>query len=72
MKETKNTPHLIHLFLMLIREYINICIRLESLKETDIGIQNHIKESPYGYSKFVKRLNTLIDYKLFHRITQIL
>ena len=46
--------------------------RLESLKETDTGIQNHIKESLYGYSKVVKRLNTLIDYKLFNRIAQIL
>ena len=46
--------------------------RLESLKETDTGIQNHIKESLYGESKFVKRLNTLIDYKLFYRIAQIL
>ena len=46
--------------------------RLESLKETDTGIQNHIKESLYGYSKVIKRLNTLIDYKLFNRIAQIL
>ena len=29
--------------------------RQESLKETDTGIQNHIKESLYGYSKVVKR-----------------
>ena len=34
--------------------------RLESLKETDTGIQNHIKESQYGYCK---RLNILIDNK---------
>ena len=46
--------------------------RLESLKQTDTGIQNHIKESLYGYTKVVKRLNTLIDYKLFTRIAQIL
>ena len=46
--------------------------RQESLKETDIGIQNHMKESLYGYSKVVKRLNTLIDYTLFNRIAQIL
>ena len=73
MKETKNVPHLIHLFLMLLIEYINIwCIVLESLKETETCIQNHIKESLYGYSKVVKRLNTLIDYKLFNRIAQIL
>ena len=73
MKETKNLPHLIHLFLMLLIEYINIrCIVLESLKETETCIQNHIKESLYGYSKVVKRLNTLIDYKLFNRIAQIL
>ena len=45
--------------------------RLEQLKETDTGIQNHIKESLYGYSKVVKRLNTLIDYKLFNRIAQL-
>ena len=44
--------------------------RLESLKETDTGIQNHIKESLYGYSKIDKRLNTLIDYKLFNRKAQ--
>ena len=73
MKDTKNAPHLIHLFLMLLIEYINIrCIVLESLKETETCIQNHIKESLYGYSKVVKRLNTLIDYKLFNRIAQIL
>ena len=30
--------------------------RLESLKETDTGIQNHIKESLYVYIKFVKWL----------------
>ena len=37
--------------------------RLESLKETDTGVQNHIKESLYGYSysKVVKRL---FDFKL--------
>ena len=29
--------------------------RKESLKETETGIQNHIKESLYGYSKVVKR-----------------
>ena len=32
--------------------------RLESLNETDVCIQIHIKESIYGYSKVVKRLNT--------------
>ena len=37
--------------------------RLDSLKETDTGIQNHIKESLYSYSKVAKILNTLIDYK---------
>ena len=58
---------------MLLIEYINIrCIVLESLKETETCIQNHIKESLYGYSKVVKRLNTLIDYKLLNRIAQIL
>ena len=46
--------------------------RLESLKETDTGIQNHIKESLYGNSKVDKRFNTLIDYTLFNRIAQIL
>ena len=46
--------------------------RLESLIETDTRIQNHVKESLNGYSKVVQRLNTLIDYKLFNRIAQIL
>ena len=46
--------------------------RLESLKETDYGIQNHIKESLDGYCKVVKRLNTLIECKMFTRIPQIL
>ena len=72
MKETKCTSlnTLISYIAYRIYKYKMYC-RLESLKETDTGIQNHIKESLYGYSKVVKRLNTLIDYKLFNTIAQI-
>ena len=34
--------------------------RLESLKERDTRIQNHIKESLYGHSKVVKRFKTVV------------
>ena len=65
IKETKNISHLIHIFLFLLKEYINIICTVE---RKGCLIQNHaFQRISIRLNKVVKRLNTPIDFKLLDR-----